>query len=500
MEKRTIFGSFGFGRRKASGSKTTPQGKSSVEHAAGYLASREKNPKLANRKMRFKAFSEMFINTPVISASVAIFLQVIKKTEWQVTALEGNADSERYKEAIEEVMKKIECGWPQFTQTTAAHIYWGFSIQEWVLKRHEGSGVIGFKDIYPRSQHTIDRWDIDDHGEIKGVGQEDVNGGEELYIERRRMVYAVDNSMTDSPEGLGIFRKLYTTWRRLEDYLILEEIGFDTDLRGVPVAKVPLEELNLMVEENVISAERREEILDLYRGFLKNHNKKKSQGIMYDSEMYSDRDGKVSGHPKYEIDLLKGDGSSVHADLQNAIKRERQNMVLVLSTSFILLGEDGAGSLSLSETKIDSFLFLVTSTLQYMAFVYERDIFKTLAELNGWDEDSLPEMKFEEPTTQDILELTDALRNLSTAFGPLPQEAGTLNEVLAMMGLQPIDDEFIVPFDPDLAAGVMPGQREAAELMVQEGKGGPGDDPEDDDKKKPKPKKGKKKTPDKGDE
>lgn len=489
VQKRSFFGGFGFGRRNRSGGgNKSAQGASSVEHAAGYLATHEKNPALASRAKRYKTFSEMIVNTPVISASMGVFFAVMKKTEWEVDALEDNADSARYKEVIDEAIENLESGWPQIIQRLSGHAYWGFAIGEWVAKQLP-SGSIGFKDIYPRSQHTIERWDIDDGGEILGVGQENVNTGEEMYIDRRRMVYAVDNSITDSPEGLGILRKMFTSFRRLENYLVIEEIGFDTDLRGVPVVKVPLEELNLMVEEGVITVARREEILELYRGFLRNHTKKKPQGIMHDSEMYSDRDGKVSGHPKYGVELMKGDGSSALADLQTAIKRERNNLALVLNTGFLLLGEDGAGSLALSKTKIDAFLLFVTSTLQYLAFIIERDIIKPLALLNGWDEASLPKMKYEEPKAQDIIEITDALRNVTAAFGPLPQEGGTLNEILMMMGLKPIEDDLLVPFDPDLAAGVMPGMRESAAMIGQEeGEQDIDADPDDEDDDDPDPK------------
>src|SRR3546814_20251145 len=60
---------------------------------------------------------------------------------------------------------------------------------------------------------------------------------------RAKIVYAVDDTLSDSPEGLGLFRHLAKTAYRLETFLSLEEIGFTTDLRGIPVARAPLGEL-----------------------------------------------------------------------------------------------------------------------------------------------------------------------------------------------------------------------------------------------------------------
>lgn len=428
-----------------------PSGTTGVRHHAGYIATYERNPKL-RRERRYEEFSEMLLNQPVIAASVRAFLQIIKRTKWQVKPIEGDANSKRYAEALEEVMDNIAGGWAQFVQRQAAFVFWGFALSEWTATAL-GSGVIGFSDIQPRSQHTINRWEIQDDGEITAVTQINPNSGQEHLLKRERLVYAVDNSLNDDPEGLGLFRQLYAPYRKIETYKIIEEIGFDTDLRGVPVVKAPLEELNLLVENGEMTPERRDEILSVYENFLRNHQRKKSQGMMIDSETYLSPDRTPSSIPKFSIELMRGDGSSVMTDLQAAIKRERNNIAMILNTGFMLLGEDGAGSLALSDTKMESIFMFVESALQDLAFVFKRDVFRPIARLNGWDEASLPGLDYEKPRIQDVAKITEALRNMSTAFGPLPATASTVNEILTIMGLEAIPEE---EFD-NMDAGLLPG-------------------------------------------
>jgi len=439
------------GIKSRSTSITKPGGTSAVRHYAGFIATRERNPKLQRHK-RYEEFGEMLLNQPVVAASVRLFLQIVKGIEWNVVPIEGDADSKRYAEDLEEVIDNLESGWPQIVQRLSAFVYWGFSISEWTAKQLE-SGIVGFSDIEPRSQHTIHRWEIQDTGKITAVTQLNPNTGEELLLERRRLIYAVDNSLNDDPEGLGLFRQLYSAYRRIENYKVIEEIGFDTDLRGVPIVKAPLEELNQMVEEEIITPERREEILSVYENFLKNHQRKKSQGMMIDSETYLDNDRNPSNIQKFEIELLRGDSSGIMTDLQNAINRERNNIAMIANTGFLLLGEDGAGSLALSETKMETIFMFVSSTLQDLAFILKRDMFRSVAKLNGWNEASLPDLDYEKPTVQDIIKITEALRNTSTAFGPLPSTSQTINEIFSIMGLEPIPEEEFDAQDDALLPG-----------------------------------------------
>ena len=63
----------------------------------------------------------------------------------------------------------------------------------------------------------------------------------------------MDDTIDDSPEGMGLFRHLVKIADRLERYELLEGWGFETDLRGVPVARGPFTDLEVMVQNGTLS-------------------------------------------------------------------------------------------------------------------------------------------------------------------------------------------------------------------------------------------------------
>lgn len=194
-----------------------------------------------------------------------------------------------------------------------------------------------------------------------------------------------------------------------------------------------------------ITPEEANKKVEVLRGFIRNHERKDSSGIMLDSTTYQDRDGRPSNSFHYSVELLRGDGVA-QTDLQAAINRSRNDIALGLASTFLLLGEDGAGSLALSKTKMDAFMLAVESTLEYLAFVYKRDLFRQIARLNGWDENSLPNLEYEAPKMQDIIDLLAGIRDLSAASGGLDPADPLIDWARNEMGA-PVRPEDMIP-DP----------------------------------------------------
>ena len=92
--------------------------------------------------------------------------------------------------------------------------------------------------------------------QVWGVVQRNPNDGQYVYLPRQKLFYVVDDSLNASPEGLGLFRHLVEPAQRLKDYQRLEWVGFETDLRGVLVLKVPYAALRQAVADQVITQEQ----------------------------------------------------------------------------------------------------------------------------------------------------------------------------------------------------------------------------------------------------
>src|SRR6185436_13650441 len=94
-----------------------------------------------------------------------------------------------------------------------------------------------------------------------------------IYLPRAKLVHTVDNSLNDNPEGLGLFRHLAKESVKLERYELLEGWGFETDLRGIPVARGPLKELREAVKAGKLSQADMDALLKPLKDFLANHIK-----------------------------------------------------------------------------------------------------------------------------------------------------------------------------------------------------------------------------------
>ncbi len=221
---------------------TTTIGVGGAAVYGGFVVERETSAKLAGQQL-YTTYAKLLANTTIVAAGVRYFLNLISKASWKVEPAEDTgARGEEVAEQFEDVMYDMLTPWHRVIRRMAMFRFYGFGIQEWTAKRRE-DGLIGFLDIEPRPQTTITKWDVDEHGTVHGVIQESPQTFREIYLPRAKLVYAVDDSLSDSPKGLGLLRHIVQACDRLERYEQLEGFGFETDLRGVPIGRAPFQEL-----------------------------------------------------------------------------------------------------------------------------------------------------------------------------------------------------------------------------------------------------------------
>ena len=442
----------GIQRKKASPTETVGKGGYAVH--GGMVQELETDAQLAG-VTKWKTFSEMLLNAAIVGAGVRYFLNLIGKVTWEVRPKDiDDPEAVRLAELVEDILHDMDTPLSRITRRSAMYRFWGFSVQEWTAKIRE-DGVIGLSDIEPRPQTTIEKWDIDEFGNILGIVQRAPQDMQERYLPRQKVVYVVDDSLSDSPEGLGLFRHMYPTAKRLKDYQKLEYIGFETDLRGIPMLRAPIAQLQELVRKKKITQTQMDDALDGMRNFIKNHLRGKESGILLDSTTYATIDDKQapSSVPKWSAELMKG-GQSSMPELKDAINREILELARLMGVEHLLLGADSKGSHALAQTKTASFFLIVDSTLHEIKSTYEVDIVEMLFRLNGWDMSLMPELIPESVQFRDIEQIASVLADLATA-GLAPDDPAE-TEIRDLMGLshkpEPTDEEI----DAALSARVAP--------------------------------------------
>ncbi|RWB67558.1 hypothetical protein [Mesorhizobium sp.] len=420
---------------------TSTAGVPGFAHFGGFIASQERRNEVVGPQ-KWVTFSDIATNFSIVASGIRHFLGLIARTEWTVEPAGSEDDPEEFKSAAKEAADFVESclhdmstPWSRVTRRASMYRFRGFDIQEWTAKRRQ-DGRIGMLNVAPRPCHTIDRWELTEMGEVLGMWQANPNTGQYLFLPRSKVMYVVDDALTDSPDGLGLLRHLVEPAERLKEYLRLEGIGYQRDLRGIPVGKAPISALNAAVKDGKLTKEQSQLLLDAMTDLVKMQAKTHDTGVILDSKTYESQtaDGvTVSSVPQWAIDLVTGNATGIDS-LGNAINRVNREMARILGVEQLMLGE-GVGTRSLSEDKTSNFFLQVEGALADIAESGEKDFIGPLWTLNGFDDALKPTLKYEAVQFKDVAKITAALRDMATAGAVLAPNDPAINDVRDLLGV-----------------------------------------------------------------
>ncbi len=433
----------------------------------GWLHPTDSDHRLASQRSRYRLYAENFTNVAIIGTAVRYYLDLLAGAACQFEPAEKTSSGVEIAEFFENAfLEGMETPHPRVVRRAGMYKMYGFSVQEFILKSRE-DGRIGIDDIQPRPQKTIERWDIDNlSGRVRGVIQRNPNNGQELYIARQKLLYLVDDSLSDTPEGLGLFRHAVRTAESVKRFEDLEHWGFETDLQGVPKASIPYAYLEAAVEQGAITQAQKQAMIATIENLVANHIRGPKMGIAMDSATYKTVDDKEapSAQRLWDFELLQANGTS-HAAVNDAIKRKTFELARLFGVEHLLIGSDGGGSLALHQSSTKRLHAMVNAALDEVCSAEQRQIVRLLAKANGIPEAMTPKLRFEKVAYRSVEEVTAALANMANAGAPLMPTDPAVGEVRDMIGLS----------RPEMSDTIMAG----VERII--GMGVPLDDPNADD-------------------
>ena len=408
----------------------------------GQIATGDRNPK-ARGPQRWQNAQDILVNTSIVAAGVRYYLNLAARPLWKLEPPSDKPEAKQAAEFAESLLHSTDTSWTRIVRRNAVFKFHGFGLHEWVAKRRD-DGRIGFRSIEPRPPHTIERWDMDPHNSVLGVYQRNPGNGQPIYLPRPKLVYLVDDALTDSPEGLGWSRHLISPSDRMKKYLNLEAIGFERDLAGTPVGRAPYAAIKAAVAGGTLTEEQGKELTRGIEEFVRTKSRQPDTGLMLDSQPFigkSDQGGNTpSSTMQYGIELLTGEPGTT-AELGAAIGRTTWDMALIIGVERLLVGREGAGSLALSEDTSVNLYLNINSTLGDMAESYDRDLIGPAWALNGLDPALRPTLKVEDVSFKDVAKLAKVLADMSAAGAVLAPDDPAINEVRDLAGL---------PHQPDM--------------------------------------------------
>lgn len=434
------FWSFNSPDKKAKASPYSEAGISAIRAVGGWLQPDDKNPKL-NPQFKQTSYNEIVYNLSIVGASMRIFLDSASKAKWKSTPANDTAEAKAVAEFADRLMEDLDTSWSRVHRQAATFKYFGASVLEWTARRAD-DGKITFSSIEPRRNETIIRWDIDEDGTILGIEQRAPISGQLFYIPRHKFAYFVDDAFTDQPDGIGLLRHIFPDTQRLESLFELENMSFDKDVRGIPVARIPYAALARAVKNGELTKADAERAISSAESMVKMQRKKPGTGLALDSATYESRNDNginVTGNRQWDFEILSAAQSGI-SDLDKAINRYQTQIARALSTEFLLLGATGAGSLALSKSKMQSFLLMVNSTNVDIVERANKDLLEPILKLNGISEELFPRWDIEDVREEDVEMVVAAVKDLASAGATLVPGDPAIDEIRQAVGLSPVPE------------------------------------------------------------
>lgn len=440
-----------------------PLGAGGTQVVGGYLVRADRDARLQGQA-RYTTFSENLANVDIIAAGVRHYLDLIGAASWRFMPVDESEEAKRLAEQVEKILHDMETPLFRVVRRAATFKLYGFAVSEWTAKMND-DGVVGLFDVEPRPQATIERWDVDFTGTVHGMVQRSPHDSSEIYLPRAKVLYLVDDALDDSPEGHGLFRACAPHAKLLTAYEKLERIGYQSDISGIPIGRVPLALLEEAVTQGRISKEERDAKVQVVMDFLAGHVKSEDLAILLDSTPYeSTGDGRrAPGQVRqWDVEVMKSTPTAQEF-LAAAVERKTRSIARILGVEHLLLGSDSRGSNAMAEGKTKSFGLLVDSALSAVRASIESDLICRLFELNGWPFELMPIVTTDLSRFRDITEITTALKDMATAGAPMAPDDEVQNAVRGMLGLSPANLKALA----EAAEVRMEAEQAAAQVKVE---------------------------------
>jgi hypothetical protein len=347
-------------------------------------------------KEGYKRYQEMRLNSPVIGSMLLYHEQAIRKVSWNFVNKDNRKAQDERVDFLNKCREYMSQSWNDFISEVLTFIPFGWSAF-WVNYKKYDDGSWGWDTFSPRKQNTVYRWllnypnqpDYDPdkrNGEIMGFIQQapPIYTLETLPIER--LIHFRTKVEANNPEGISMLRNAWTSYYYWKNYHALEGIGFERDLTGMPVIKMP-QNASSDTDDPDSDASKAAEV-------VRNLRNDEQSGLVLPFG--------------WDAMLLSGAGKGFDA-IGRALERLESRQLMAMLSQFIMLGQNGVGSLALSGDQTDTATMIVDATADIIAETFTKQEIPRILKLNGYPPDDLA-LEHTPAGDKDVVALADFLQ------------------------------------------------------------------------------------------
>lgn len=419
----------------------------------------EFEPKLKGRKA-IEVYKEMSVNDEIIGAILFAIEMLVKQAEFYIEAASNDPKDQEAKEFIEECFEDLNPGWDATLTEILSFLTYGWSIHEICYKRRNGlsedkcesskytDGLIGWAKFATRAQDTLYKWVYNEHDDLIAFVQMTPPDSQIRSIPIKKCLHFRTRSQKENPEGQSILRSSYRSYYFKSRFQVIEGIGVERDLAGLPILK-PDPNSDIFNEDDLEMVAKRQ----WAQAVITNLRRDELEGVLLPNG--------------WEIELLASSGSR-QFDVGAIIERYDKKIAQTVLADFITLGHDGTGSYALSQNKTNTFFLAISSYLDIIVEVINNQAIPALINLNGDHFSGItdyPTMSHSKIEKRDLAELSSYITSL-VGCGVLSPD----NELEKYLRQEADLPDFIEgdEFDRDIAGNVDPDNEETDDTTQEE--------------------------------
>lgn len=360
--------------------------------------------------MAGEVYREMSHNDPVITAILLCSRQLIRNVFWSVEAASEKPEDMEAAEFLQTCMNDMSTPWSSFIDDLMSFFEYGWSYCEIVYKKREGQkgktrskykdNRIGWRKIAGRSQTSLDSWEIDEDGSIRGMNQYTDTLKGTVFIPIEKALLFRTTTARNNPEGRSFLRGAYRPWYFKKHIEEVEGIGIERDLAGLPVLTAP-EGLDLFDTQNPKAVETKNMALRLVSSIRRDRN----EGVVLSAG--------------WDLKLLSS-SSARQFDTNAVINRYDQRIAITMLSDIVMMGGDKVGSFALAKTKQSILAAALDAQLANVVEILNTVAIPRLFALNTFTNlTDYPKFKVTSVISPDLKELGDYITALANAQMPL---------------------------------------------------------------------------------
>ena len=359
---------------------TSPTGVTGLNQRDGRI-SEEFNNAIRTPQQRFALYKEMSVDATIAAMLRCVKLPLLAGSFTVEAGSDQSSDVELAKFIERNLFGMYRQTWRSHVRDMLESLQYGFSLGEIVMEKR-ADGQLWVRNIEPRAQETLDRWEFDGHT-VTAFVQRDPVAQNEITIPIDKLVHITLDSSKGNPEGQSMLRPLYRVHKFKKLFELIWGIYFERGVGGMPVVHTP--------EYNTLSKEELARIDSAMAEFRRDES----------SYLRLPFGVELSTYPQKANKLELGD----------ALTQLKMDIFVLAFTQFLTLGTQETGTQALVQGDIDFFHLSLVSIQQQLLESWNTQLIPYILWSNAIDPESLekrPSILWSDPGKTNLGALMEA--------------------------------------------------------------------------------------------